>query len=204
MLDCIVSDFDTLHATNRVILKKCPQCKEVKDREIHFGKNKTTGDGYESWCKPCRKRDKQNRKIEHHDWIRSVGFRETVLAERQEEMLRCLMCNEHNYYKIQWHHVVPATKSFEISDAIKSGKSRQDILSELRKCAPLCCNCHTLYHRYVDLMKTGVSLPTLVDFLGIGEPVLNVRIEAAIDAKRKVKSRSLPPETRWKAKFLRC
>ena len=59
-------------------------------------------------------------------------------------------CNRCNYNKIleclEFHHVDPNTKSFNISDGIRKNMSFKKILGECSKCELLCSNCHREEH----------------------------------------------------------
>ena len=60
----------------------------------------------------------------------------------------CAKCGEADPRCISFHHVDPATKSFDIGG--KSSKSK--ILKEKEKCICLCFNCHAKEHGhlYID------------------------------------------------------
>lgn len=53
------------------------------------------------------------------------------------------MCGEDHQACIEFHHLNPAKKRFNISMAVISGRySKGIILKELEKCIPVCANCH--------------------------------------------------------------
>lgn len=59
----------------------------------------------------------------------------------------CAKCGMRDPDCIHFHHRDPATKSFTVSDvASLANASRARILAELRKCDPLCANCHAKLH----------------------------------------------------------
>ena len=47
---------------------------------------------------------------------------------------------------LHFHHLDPNTKSFGISDYLKSPSKNKDVYEEVEKCVILCANCHAEYH----------------------------------------------------------
>ena len=60
--------------------------------------------------------------------------------------LRCEECGESAPECLHFHHIDPATKSFNVSDAASNGRSKSAVLAELTKCRVLCANCHLKHH----------------------------------------------------------
>lgn len=58
----------------------------------------------------------------------------------------CLACGEGDPSCIEFHHVNPKEKRRSISGLVRSGASFEILLEELKKCAPLCSNCHKKHH----------------------------------------------------------
>jgi hypothetical protein len=54
----------------------------------------------------------------------------------------CKLCGESDSDLIDWHHVVPEDKSFEISKST----SHELWWNEVLKCIPLCALCHRKLH----------------------------------------------------------
>lgn len=106
-----------------------------------FWKDKTRLDGYSCWCKECKtKSQKANRE-------RRVKLRQVNREVKKEYLLNaktaCLKCGEDRPYVIQFHHIVPATKS--IKHSVRN-YSLEKIEQELDKCVCLCANCHIEFH----------------------------------------------------------
>lgn len=59
-------------------------------------------------------------------------------------------CNRCGYKttirSLDFHHIDPATKLYNLSDLLKSPKSRTTIIEEAKKCIVLCRNCHGEIH----------------------------------------------------------
>ena len=72
--------------------------------------------------------------------------RQRLITERRKEMLSvypCRACGHNDPGVIQWHHMDPLTKEFEIW----AGAMNEDrFWDEVLKCVPLCANCHIKIH----------------------------------------------------------
>ena len=58
---------------------------------------------------------------------------------------KCVICGEDRAAALDFHHVDPATKSFNLGSAAKS-KSVDAVLREIAKCIVVCSRCHRLIH----------------------------------------------------------
>jgi len=56
----------------------------------------------------------------------------------------CVCCGELDTTVIQWHHMNPSIKEFDVS---KSGVSEERWWNEVLKCIPVCANCHVKIHK---------------------------------------------------------
>lgn len=65
-----------------------------------------------------------------------------------KDRLRCKECGESHPACLQFHHRNKATKSFNISAALKGTEyiSLKKLEEEITKCDILCGNCHALHH----------------------------------------------------------
>lgn len=59
----------------------------------------------------------------------------------------CQKCGEQRLYLIQFHHVDPSEKEFDVSTNI-SYKKRELCEEEVKKCVCLCSNCHDEFHYF--------------------------------------------------------
>ena len=57
----------------------------------------------------------------------------------------CYCCGNPDPTVIDWHHVVPEDKTFEIKWGIHL--SHEKWWNEVLKCIPVCCNCHRKIHK---------------------------------------------------------
>ena len=67
-------------------------------------------------------------------------FKRDLLAE-----FTCKACDSLDNTVIQWHHVDPSLKEFEIMSSLNACHDRW--WNELLKCIPLCANCHIKIHK---------------------------------------------------------
>ena len=54
----------------------------------------------------------------------------------------CVDCGEKDIVVLEFDHLNPALKSFEISQAVRLGHSWSETLKEINKCEVVCANCH--------------------------------------------------------------
>ena len=71
--------------------------------------------------------------------LKEITFKQTLLAQ-----FSCISCEECDPDIIDWHHVEPEDKKFEVSRWLANN---DDWWSEVLKCVPLCCNCHRKIHK---------------------------------------------------------
>lgn len=124
--------------------KTCTKCKEEKSTsEFSFLKAKQI---YSWWCRSCsssarlkayhqnpkRQRDYENAKRkETRDYIKSQKF-------------PCIVCHEAEPAVIDFHHLEPDGKDFDLGNGHKYSLER--VKAEIEKCVTLCANCHRKVH----------------------------------------------------------
>lgn len=139
--------------------KVCSKCgKELPMTDEYFYKN---GDRYRSACKECEyKRHKEycethkekQSQYSHYYYARNKNKYRNYYAKRQREFLAkwrkpCQKCGEQRLYLIQFHHIDPTTKEFNIGDGL-SHKNAKTCEEEIKKCVCLCSNCHDEFHYF--------------------------------------------------------
>lgn len=74
-------------------------------------------------------------------------FRERRYKEFMEykKTLSCVICGENDPICIDFHHLNESEKEYQISDLVMS---REKMEEELKKCVPVCANCHRKIHYY--------------------------------------------------------
>ncbi len=116
---------------NATMVRKCKHHGDTV-----FSQNSTTG----YWqCLKCGN-DRQN-------------TTNRSLKQRMVDVVNgsCLICGYDGYIgALEFHHVNPATKSFEVNSRCK--RSWDAIIEEIAKCVLLCSNCHKEVHAGVTLL----------------------------------------------------
>jgi hypothetical protein len=62
----------------------------------------------------------------------------------KSEKFRCVICKNDNPVVLEFHHLDPKKKKYNISTMIYQCMKLIDIQAELKKCIVLCSNCHAL------------------------------------------------------------
>lgn len=122
-------------------MKICPKCKRDLPFEMYC-KSKNRHDGLDSWCKDCRKSYRERTKsriLERHKRRRTEV--RSVLGDLKTP---CEKCGETRPYLIQFHHINPSHKSFNVGGT--QTYSDEVLLEERNKCVCLCANCHIEFH----------------------------------------------------------
>lgn len=70
-------------------------------------------------------------KTKHQEYKQSVG---------------CIVCGENELCTLDFHHLNPEDKEYNIGTMIVRGMSWENILLEIEKCIVLCSNCHRKLH----------------------------------------------------------
>lgn len=63
------------------------------------------------------------------------------ILNRLKQMKGCIYCNENNYLCLEFDHIDPTTKSFNIATGLKA-VSKTRLKQEIQKCQVVCSNCH--------------------------------------------------------------
>jgi hypothetical protein len=130
--------------------KTCTKCQEEKSLD-NFRNYKRSKDGKVNWCKPCfklheklhwqanperRKKSKDRRIASTH---RNRAFVFSYLLEHP-----CEKCPESDPIVLEFDHIDPIQKLFNISDASSGNepKGLDTLKKEIAKCRVLCANCH--------------------------------------------------------------
>lgn len=130
-------------------MKQCQCCKQEKPLDS-FNNNKREKDGKQRACRECTKK-------EHKKWytenkttqlVKNEELRKKKVERFKEykKQQRCSKCGDDRYYVLDFHHINPNEKDGAISDMVS--KSQKKLYKELKKCIPLCRNCHTEFHYF--------------------------------------------------------
>jgi hypothetical protein len=72
----------------------------------------------------------------------------------------CESCGESDWRCIDLHHIDPVTKTTPrggISQCIYRGWSIERMIEEIKKCRPLCVNCHRMEHSSLEPKNKGIN-----------------------------------------------
>jgi len=98
-----------------------------------------------SWNAELKKRQKQKRD-NIHDIVRHI-----------KSTMGCLLCDEEDPNKLQFHHVLPGLKEATIAQLIGNRSKLLTILKEINKCVCVCSACHSLLQSSLDYVKNTVK-----------------------------------------------
>jgi hypothetical protein len=69
--------------------------------------------------------------------------------------MRCEVCGYNkNYAALEFHHVKPSDKLFQLDLRSLSNRKWEAVLDEVKKCRLLCSNCHAEEHNPECLVKS--------------------------------------------------
>ena len=142
-----------------MICNKCGIDKPLTD----FYADPKRKSGKATICKDCvksavKQRSQENRdaiRLYHREYYRSHSVdkaRQDAEYRARVQSLKtpCVKCGESRLYVIDFHHIDPQEKSFNINR--KSCKSNFQLLEdEVGKCVCLCRNCHAEFHHIYGL-----------------------------------------------------
>ena len=77
---------------------------------------------------------------------KSYEKRNKEFITRVRKRLKCLKCSLNKWYLIEFHHLDPRTKEIGVTNLQYNAYSIERIKKEIRKCVPVCRNCHMEYH----------------------------------------------------------
>ncbi|MBL5840876.1 hypothetical protein I4U30_21560 [Enterobacter asburiae] len=131
-------------------MKHCPRCKQDKPFEM-FYKNKSKKDGYQGFCKECKKKidndqyaNNPKRKMAINERSERIRTFHRLLMRRYKRMKGCLLCNEKEPVALDLHHLDPEQKDMSPAEMVSFNSER--FKAEIRKCVVLCANCHRKVH----------------------------------------------------------
>jgi transcription elongation factor Elf1 len=135
------------------MLKTCCTC-HVRKPTSAFNRRARSKDGLQQICRDCSaassRRYHQNHTEAHRKFVRKRrAEKRREFKQRTDEIKRrfgCRVCGESDVVCLEFHHLDPDTKDFEIAQAMVYEWAWEKVLAEIRKCACLCANCHRKVH----------------------------------------------------------
>ncbi|KAA0894252.1 hypothetical protein [Oryzomonas rubra] len=93
------------------------------------------------WHRELKKRQRQKRD-NIHDIVNQI-----------KRTLGCLLCDENDPKKLQFHHVVPEFKIATVAQLICNRSKLITVLKEIDKCVCVCTACHVLLQKNLEYVK---------------------------------------------------
>lgn len=137
--------------------QKCSICESEFPATLeYFGKHGYRG--LDTYCKDCRHKKTRQYYYNNKEKMKSQSlvwkkFQREKINEYKNS-LNCLKCGEKRNWLLDFHHIDPSKKDFQISQGETKGWDK--ILKEIEKCIVLCSNCHRDFH-YLEKIK-GISI----------------------------------------------
>lgn len=115
--------------------RTCSYCKKDLPNNKDFFYKKSDGYNHTNQCKECFKKHYHNR----HKKIKQQCV--------EYKGGSCIKCGySKSFAALEFHHIDPSQKDFEISRAASSNMNFEKIKIELDKCILVCSNCHKEEH----------------------------------------------------------
>ena len=121
------SDFFIRDSKSRRLHSQCKVCHQTH-RKLYYKQH------YEKYKAEYLKRAKTRRSALRQE------FRTRMLAYLSDKS--CVLCGESDIRTLDFDHLNPDTKKFNISQAARLGHDWQKVQDEISKCRILCANCH--------------------------------------------------------------
>jgi transcription elongation factor Elf1 len=135
------------------MVKVCTACKRAKPFS-EFNRNARRTDGLQTACRACSAIRSRRYYLEH-----TTEHRATTRARRADRrrwykirldelkaQFGCATCTERDVVCLEFHHLDPNEKDIDLARAVSDEWTWDRVLSEIRKCACLCANCHRKVH----------------------------------------------------------
>lgn len=134
-------------------MKVCTKCNAEKPLTEYFVKDSKTG-RLHAHCKECYKQHRKTYHVEHYaKYGEQYRARAKIRRQKIKNELRsallvylkdksCETCGESDICVLEFDHLVPSEKSFDIAWALGNAYSWETVLKEILKCRILCANCH--------------------------------------------------------------
>lgn len=128
--------------------KTCNTCA-IEKLITEFRRDRTQPDGFQHRCKICARIAHQDRYVlkdrertRERNRLRRNTHRTKIQEYKQANP--CVSCLEPEPCCLEFHHLNPAEKDFELCRA--GNESWETIEREIAKCVVLCSNCHKKIH----------------------------------------------------------
>lgn len=129
-------------------MKRCSSCGEEK-LLTQFRKDRTQKDGLQSRCKLCAStKIRESYTDGYRERARARSLKNSranrLFLKELRQSFGCALCPERDPVCLEFHHLDPSTKSFELSRYASCPQAT--LVAEVKKCVCLCSNCHKKVH----------------------------------------------------------
>ena len=123
----------------------CTKCQKEYPEEYFYIEHTKYGDIRRHVCKFCiQKRKKELRNLNKE---KVKEWSKTAITNKRNFInsfkTPCIICGENDISCIDFHHLNPKDKEFQIGNF---NKSKNKLKIEIQKCICLCSNCHRKLH----------------------------------------------------------
>lgn len=131
----------------------CKQCWSQRQKAYRSARKEEISESSKRYYRQNKEKINRRTKIwrkENHEMLmeRQSKRRDRAKVLMAEVKTPCVKCGEDRPWVVQFHHIDPSEKVFEITAEAISYKKWEVILQEASKCACLCANCHTEFHHF--------------------------------------------------------
>lgn len=152
--------------------RRCTVCKNIYPETLeYFGEHKGNSKQLDTYCKICRReRGRSNYSKNKKGWNnthnKTANIKREKIIEFKENSEGCIKCGEKRHYLLDFHHLDPSTKSFQIAQGESKGWDKVKV--EIDKCILLCSNCHREFHYFEK--KNNIILEEYLNLKFLGKP----------------------------------
>ena len=144
-------------------------------------KDRYKSESYREYMRVYQREWHQRHKVRR---IARVHERKQNLSKFYNEIkvnAKCIRCGETHPATLQFHHLNPEQKDFNLAEAVRRGFSKERIQEEMAKCEILCANCHAKEH-FDRACKNGKRLQKglAAQFLEVEQSLTSVHQEILI------------------------
>lgn len=127
----------------------CCRCKNERDESEFSFKNKSKNIRNKT-CKICFKDIRKQWYTKYKQQIINKNIlnknKNITWFENYKKDKKCSICGESHPACLDFHHLDPNIKEFNIGIIVRSTYSIKKIIKEINKCIILCSNCHRKLH----------------------------------------------------------
>lgn len=149
--------------------KKCCTCHKILAL-AEFNKNKGRKDGLNSICRLCsQKRSKQYYQDNKESHKVVVNKQRNQRRKKLKRLINnyktanngCTFCDEQELYCLDFHHLDPTEKEFDVSQLVSRTVTPARLIAEMQKCIIACSKCHKKIHKGCKLIAIKDMLARL-------------------------------------------